>query len=392
MSLIPFPHREVFYEQLSSFDLLIFQNFNYKPYNVEKFLPGVRDYVLGGGALAMVGGDLSFAGGLYETSALADILPVSLQGVPVVGEASFSSEGYRPKPTRQGAGHPITSLSVDVKANERRWAALPALQGLNRVARLAPGASVLLEHPKLKTLDGEPSPVLAVTDVGKGRTMALLTDSAWQWGFVDAGNKSDGRGFQTFWENAIRWLVRDPALTLLRLELDRVEYRKGQPIGARVRTLHADYTRAANIDAELQLRTSTQTPDETPVKSWPVKTNSDGEGMVDIGELATGAYRLTAKATLDGRSLIEDKTLLIRPEGRELDDIVARKGVLAELATQTGGMFVENKFAEFPLQPLREERLGRQRAIELWSNPLMLAVAVLLLCFEWVLRRRLGHR
>ena len=61
LSLIPFPTYEIFEEQLRSFDLVIFQNFNYAPYGVEPFLPDVRDYVEGGGALAMVGGDLSFA-------------------------------------------------------------------------------------------------------------------------------------------------------------------------------------------------------------------------------------------------------------------------------------------------------------------------------------------
>lgn len=392
MSLIPFPHREVFYEQLGSFDLLIFQNFNYEPYKVKDYLPGVRDYVLGGGALAMVGGDLSFAGGLYGVSALADVLPVSLDGVPMSAEASFSHDNYRPRLTQQGLGHPITSLSIDPKANEHRWGALPNIEGLNRVSRLQPGASALLEHPKLKAQDGTPAPVLAVADMGKGRTMALMTDSAWQWGFVDAGNKGDGRAFQTFWENAIRWLVRDPALTLLRLEMDRVEYRKGQAIGARVRTLHADYTRAADVDVELQVRTAAQQPEEPPVKTWPLRTNADGEAVVDLGDLPTGAYRLTAKATLDGRPVTEDKTLLIRPEGHELEDIVARKAVLAELAKQTGGMFVENGFAAFPLKPLREERLGRQRAIELGGNPLLLLLAIGFLCSEWALRRRLGHR
>jgi len=47
---------------------------------------------------------------------------------------------------------------------------------------------------------------------------------------------------QRFWEGAIRWLVRDPALTLLHIDLDRTEYRRGQTVSARVRTLHADYS------------------------------------------------------------------------------------------------------------------------------------------------------
>src|SRR4029078_10613939 len=63
LSLIPFPTFEIFEEQLHSFDLVIFQNFNYAPYGVEPFLANLRDYVEEGGALAMIGGDLSFASG-----------------------------------------------------------------------------------------------------------------------------------------------------------------------------------------------------------------------------------------------------------------------------------------------------------------------------------------
>lgn len=392
MSLIPFPHREVFYDQLQSFDLLIFQNFNYQPYKVEAFLPGVRDYVLGGGALAMVGGDLSFASGEYARSALSEILPVELEGVPLNGEAAFNTESFRPKLTPQGLTHPVTSLSLDPRGNEKRWAGLPLLDGLNRVARLRAGASALMEHPKLKTLDGGPAPVLAVMDAGKGRTLGLMTDSAWQWGFVDAGNKGDGRAFQTFWENAIRWLVRDPALTLLRLELDKAEYRRGQPMAARVRTLHADYTRAADVAVRVSLRAANEPAEAEPLRSWSLTTNAEGEANIELQDLPIGAYRLRAEANLDSGQAVEEKTLLIRSEGRELEDVVARKEVLQELSRRTGGQFVENRFANFPLEPLREERLGRQRAIELWSNPFLLFVAVAVLCLEWALRRRLGHR
>lgn len=392
MSLIPFPHREVFFEQLDSFDLLIFQNFNYGPYKVGPFLPGVRDYVSNGGALAMIGGDLSFASGQYARSALADVLPVELEGVPLSGDAAFDPEPFKPKVTNEGQSHPVTSLSLDPRGNEKRWASLPALEGTNRVTRVRPGASVLMEHPRLKTLEGGAAPVLAVTDAGKGRTLALLTDSAWRWGFVDAGNKGDGRAFQTFWENAIRWLVRDPALTLLRLELDKAEYRKGQPIAARVRTLHADYTRAGGIKVSVQLRPANQPPDEAPLAGFEVTTNGDGEANLDFDALESGAYRLRAEATLDGRALAEEKTLLVRPEGRELEDVLARKTVLQELSQRTGGQFVEGRVVPFALKPLREERLGRQRAIELWANPALLALAVGLLSLEWALRRRLGHR
>jgi len=51
------------------------------------------------------------------------------------------------------------------------------------VARLQPGATALLVASQPERGDGKPAPVLAVNNVGKGRTLALLTDSAWNWGF-----------------------------------------------------------------------------------------------------------------------------------------------------------------------------------------------------------------
>ena len=126
--------------------------------------------------------------------------------------------------------------------------------------RARTGATTLLTHPTLKGGDGKPAPVLVAGDAGKGRALALLTDSGWHWGFLAAGEGDDGRAFQRFWENAIRWLVRDPALTLLRLELDRLEYRRNQPIAVRVRAMHADYSPAPDVEVTLARRQHRRRP------------------------------------------------------------------------------------------------------------------------------------
>jgi uncharacterized membrane protein len=88
-------------------------------------LPGVRDYIQSGGALAMIGGDLSFASGQYGESALRDVLPVDLSGIPSDGPRAFSTDSFKPRLSAAGRNHPVTSLSLDPKANEARWAALP---------------------------------------------------------------------------------------------------------------------------------------------------------------------------------------------------------------------------------------------------------------------------
>ncbi len=397
MSLIPFPDREIFQEQLKSFDLLIFHNFNYEPYNVRPYLPGVRDYVEEGGALAMIGGDLSFASGGYAGSPLHDVLPVELGGIPPTGPASTTSDRFKPRLTAEGAGHPATALTLDAKANEARWAALPALDGINHVAGLRAGASALLVHPSAKSADGKPAPVVAVAEAGKGRTLAVLTDTTWHWSLPAAGAGDDGRAFQRFWEGAINWLVHDPALSLLRLELDRVEYQRGQAVGARIRALHPDYTPAAGIEITLELDAAdraaggVQTAAPAPPTLVTATTNKEGEAQVSIPPPQPGAWRLDARATVDGRSLTEAKTFVARPQGRELEDVVGREGVLRELASVSGGEFTRGSLGDVRVLPLREERIGSQRSIPLWSHPALMLVALALLALEWALRRRAGH-
>jgi uncharacterized membrane protein len=412
MSLIPFPYQEIFDEQLHSFDLLIFHNFNYKPYWVEPYLPGVREYIQSGGALAMIGGDLSFASGQYGESALRDVLPVDVAGIPAEGPRAFSTDSFKPRLTAAGRNHPVTSLSLDPKANEARWAALPPLQGINRVARLQPGATALLVHPGQSASDGKPAPVLAVSNFGKGRTLALLTDSAWNWGFAAADDGrgrstrgeeipakatgDDGRELQRFWEGAIRWLVRDPALTLLHIDLDRTEYRRGQTVAARVRTLHADYSPAGRIAVTLDLLPAEDASGGAgaaakTLRALTVTTGEDGEAHAELAGLAAGAYRLIGRATLDGRAVEEQATFVLRPEGRELDDVVSRDEVLRQIAAVTGGEFRVGTLGTPSIRPARQVRVGSLRTVAIWSHPSLLFLALALLASEWMLRRRAGH-
>jgi uncharacterized membrane protein len=395
LSLIPFPTFEIFEEQLRSFDLVIFQNFNYAPYGVEPFLPNLRDYVEEGGALAMIGGDLSFASGGYGLTPLRDILPVELPPIaPTLdgeNDPALTTDNFKPRLTPEGHTHPITSLVLNPRENEAGWAKLPPLAGINRVPRVKPGATTLLVHPSLKGADGKPAPVLAVGEAGKGRALALLTDSAWHWGFLAAGEGDDGRAFQRFWENAVRWLVRDPALTLLRIELARQEYRRDQPITARVRAMHADYTAAPGVEVTLDVNPAGAAPGTKPLRSLKVTTDSDGDADVDAGLLAPGAYRMTGHATLNGRAVVQDQTFVVRAAGPELDDVAARDRVLRELAQVSGGDYRAEKLPRLAVRPSREIRVGRQETVEVWSRPPLLMVGLALLLIEWTLRRRSGH-
>ena len=128
-----------------------------------------------------------------------------------------------------------------------------------------------------------------------------------------------------------------------------------------------------------------------PLRTVEVITNKEGEANLELGGLAPAAYRLVGQATVDARPLSEEETFVVRPEGRELEDVISRPAVLQEIAEATGGQFRVDGLGSPPVRKAREVRVGSLRTIELWSSPLLLFLAVVLLGTEWALRRRAGH-
>ena len=148
-------------------------------------------------------------------------------------------------------------------------------------------------------------------DAGKGRALALLTDSAWHWGFLAAGEGDDGRAFQRFWENAIRWLVRDPALTLLRLELDRMEYRRNQPIvGARARDARRLLARAERRgDASTSSAPRQRRRRQAARAACARRPTPTARRTSTLARCPRAPTALTGRATIDGRSVTAGRDL-----------------------------------------------------------------------------------
>jgi uncharacterized membrane protein len=130
-------------------------------------LTAVRNWVEGGGGLAMVGGYMSFQGlnqaARWRETPIADILPVL-----------------------ELPDHPL------LHGVER----LPPFLGYNRVLP-KPGTQVLA------TVGDDP--LLVAWEVGAGRAIAWTTDIGPHWCPEEA---SSSAGFKRLWRNAVGWLGR----------------------------------------------------------------------------------------------------------------------------------------------------------------------------------------
>ncbi len=390
LSLIPFPTRELFEEQLGSFDLIIFQNFTYRGYQMRQYLPLIRDYVRAGGGFVMIGGDLSFASGGYTGTPIEEFLPVTLpRGGKLVDLARF-----KPVLTEAGRYHPITMLDIVPEANAEAWAKLPPLSGSNRVAGLAPGGLALTTHPTLKSADG-PSPVISVREFGDGRVLAVTSDSTWHWDLLAVGEGGDSRNFYKFWGNAIRWLIQDPDLKPLRVHADRDRYPLGVSVTMVARAFGPDYTPAEDAEINFQVtrrRDGSEADGAKDTVAAVCRTDAAGECVVRLTPPRDGGWTIEASATIGEVELSDEDLFIVATDPIELRQTAARRDTLTRLARAGGGSIRDlgDGLEGLNLVEPRVLKINRRRDVPLWSSVWLLLIAVLLPSIEWFLRRRWG--
>lgn len=390
LALIPFPTDELFNEHLGSFDLVIFQNFEYGPYQMAGYLPRIRDYVMRGGSFAMVGGPLSFHSGGYSDTPIAEILPVELPPAGSPPSAVVAEGDFAPRLAAGLEQHPLLELVPDPARNLAAWGRLAQLSGVNVVTRTRAGAAVLLEHPSVNMPSGEPHPVLVLGTAGEGRTLALTTDTTWRWGITTGGLTGDASAYEQLWDRMIRWLSRDPTLEPARVTTDRERYGPGSQ--ARVEATLRDERYAPFNEENVALTLEDANGEE--IDRRELRTDRDGHvGTAFALPARPGAYRVRARGGA-GDEVIAEEWLVVEAGGDELADPRADVALLEALAERTGGTFVESpedapSLGSFDTS--RRRALGTTELAPL-AGPLGFALLVGLFFAEWLLRRRWGRR
>ncbi len=382
LALIPFPVNELFTTELPSFDVVIYQNFSYRPYRMAGYLDNVRRHVSKGGkSFLMIGGDFGFEDGWYAGTEIADVLPVTLGGAMPWDLAS-----YRPRLTREGRRHPITRLGPPGEEPQATLRRLPELVGVNPSLGLAPNSQALLTHP---SLPGNP-PVVAIREFESGgRSMAVTTDSMWLWRFAAVGDTGAGREFDRFWNQGIRWLIKDPELARVRVKTERSVVLKGDPVGAEVTVLGPDYrglngakVRARLLDAK-----------GTPVRQLEADSNNDGLALFRLEGVEPGSYKFEVRAKKGkervGRAV---EPIIVEAADIELQDPFVRPEILEALAEGSGGRFVDidDALGAIELPEVRRVEVDRSRRVAIWNNLIVFCLLLLVAGLEWWLRRRAG--
>jgi len=381
LSLIAFPYEDLFTQDLQGFDLVIFQNFwfgSFASFSDTEFLSNIAAFVKEGGALMMIGGDLTSEAD-YGNSALAEVLPAALQsggGPPLSTQAVLTEAGLR---------HPVTRLVRDDENNRARWDMLPPLKGSNSGGPLAgPGVALL------KSGGGE-GHLLSVRSVGRGRSLLFGAESSWRWALAHTEGGGAGRDHSTFWRNAIRWLVKDAEERQVQVVTDAENYRLSDEVAVQVRVLGPDHSARPNEPVQITVR---RIGGQQPVFQTESMTDSVGEVTLNLSlsEVGTHIIEAVVESIADPFGRSEARVTVVDRDG-ELEDPKSRLDLMTALADTTGGNILSGSSPDpFGMAVRRNPSVVTtdSQATPLWDAPWLLLLIGLPLGLEWALRRRLG--
>ena len=191
LSLIAFPTRELFFDKIDEFDLIIFDRYQRRGILPPIYLDNVRQYVEQGGALLIAAGpDFASADSIYR-SPLAPLLPAA-------PTARVIDEGFLPEVPELGEKHPVTEgLPNDYGADGAPWG-----RWFRQVQLAAsPDSQIVM------TGVGD-EPLLVLDRAKAGRVALLGSDHVWLW---DRGYEGGGPQAELL-RRLAHWLMQEPEL------------------------------------------------------------------------------------------------------------------------------------------------------------------------------------
>jgi hypothetical protein len=396
LALIPFPVRELFTEYLPTFDAIVFQDFDAEPYGLTPHLPAIARYVEHGGGLVHIGGPNAFSAGGYAGSPLARVTPVEIPHI-AEGEQAADSNTFVPVRTAAGRAAPILAELETLLAGDD----LPELAGTSILGDLRAGGVALWTHPKRKTPTGQPMPVLAIADVGDGRSIALGVDSTRRLAFSAAAAKNGGRGYDALFRGLLGWLMRDPRYEPVRGRLVQHEGRPPCMAGSKA----ALRIEASPVIGPARLRATLSplaAPRARPGESLELAIDAPLDGappiLVPLGLAPEGAFALRMSIGARGAvveevtpSALATRTLSVCERGgEEWADPRPDRAKLEELAKKTGGaVFVPSEAASVP--PPKAANVALERTVRpLLPSWAWATLAAVLTGLHWFVRRRGG--
>jgi hypothetical protein len=282
--------------------------------------------------------------------------------------------------TEHGKHHPITDVHTWSSSSEALWQTLPVWHGYNHTGSASPHSVVLAS-------DAKGMPLVAVRETGAGRTMSVATDSLWRWRFTP--HNTQHTVYHSFIAKALRWLVRDPAHSRLRVTPHKRAFEHNASVGVSVRLVDEQYNPLPQAVVSLTLLDA----QKKVLHKDTLTTQTQGQAERMYGPLAPGAY--TVQATYAESHMQHEGTSTFVVTSHTLESVqpAPRPDVMAFLAQNTQAqhsVLDEKAWEKLTFLPTQTTDVERKKNTDVWDNGMALCAVLACMACEWFLRRRSG--
>lgn len=351
--------------------------------------PAIERFVAehGGGMVAIAGPQfmpLAFRG----IRPLESLLPIGLSSANPLRRRVESRDEFAIYPTLLGWRTPSLQLGDTMEESRQRWRSLPKVTWMFKINEVKPGAQVLAECPEVSNLQGQRLPVILRQYVGAGEVLFHATDESWRWRW-----RSDDRYFARYWGQVVRRLGRGRLAAGrqgIRLTADRSTYEPGESVRLQARFRNPADAPADDEGVVVQLQRQIGPPQETTL-TRRVGRRGLFEGTLDY--LMPGEYEAQIVRPDLGDGVGDVTRFEIQQPPLELAQLVINQQGLREAADISGGEYYPINEASRLLEklpPSRQQFVDERTPRKLWNSHMVVALFVIILSSEWLLRRRCG--
>ncbi|MDB6067516.1 MAG: hypothetical protein JWR26_3724 [Pedosphaera sp.] len=336
-----------------------------------------------GGGFMMLGGVESFHQGEYDRTPIGDMLPVYLDHIPEGAPVKSAHLTL----THEGWLQPWARLRNNESDEKNRLEEMPALQTVNRVRDIKPGASAIATVHD----DTGDHPALAVQRFGNGRVAALMISDLWLWGLKDEASHRD---MDKAWRQLYRWAVSDVPT---RIDFQAAS-KPGDPNQAmllQVRVREKNYQPLDNATVTIQVRTVANAT-STNIVRLTAEPAANEAGLYEATYIPreTGGY--LAEAVVSDSMGAEvghaEAAWTADPAAEEFRSLKPNRALMESIAKQTGGQVIAaDRLNEFAASlPNRRAPISESWSFPLWHRSAVFLFALACFITEWGLRRWRG--
>ena len=375
---------------LDNYDVVILGDVNpYKispdPLRCEEFLASLHEFVERGGGLIAQAGEVDNPRAFLGTP-LEELLPVVVDPTGVSSGDLAGGEEFRGR--LEDATNPpeVVRLVPNAEENRALWETEAGMRGFTwfyPVLRAKPGAQVLLRHPEAHNAQGN-YPLMVSGYFPAGRTLFLGVDSTFMWRY-----RFGDRYHERFWRNALRWV----ALGRLKSGDRRVQ----------IDSLRSRYNLDERVTLEARVLDEDYRPSELPTLDAHLAGPDGGESELKLNLVPEhpGLYRASLDVQRPGLYRVWTESNGVRTASADFEVALPSREnsepapdplLMAEIAGASHGRAIElSNLRElhevFPGGKERREPISSELD-DAWDHWGTLALALLFLCSEWILRKR----